>query len=247
MLDNINVDNTTVFLEKFPTLLEIHSKNTLDLDSSKTERIMIKDFDSLMKLDNPLHKRHLHNFRINCSDKELLKFANYINTLSDDEFASCLFTINRRTYPSDISNLIERYERTSHEFLQESILSTLQSINKPEIRELSLRLLASNNDSALVSLRSSAQQSDVTLLNNFAKKNSILSHEQVSNILRIIDSSNLIDSFNLLNQCYFETYCSVCRKHAVELMIKYESITHRIIEECLHDSNLEIRDLVKKI
>ncbi|MCL2300245.1 MAG: hypothetical protein FWC27_08900 [Firmicutes bacterium] len=52
---------------------------------------------------------------------------------------------------------------------------------------------------------------------------------------------------DLLQYIYRETYCGSCRASVVRLMHKKKLPTYSLLQECLHDSNDDIRDSAKRI
>ena len=51
---------------------------------------------------------------------------------------------------------------------------------------------------------------------------------------------------SILNWAYENSLCSCCREHITESMLRKGLLTPELKQECLHDANLEIRDMVEE-
>ena len=65
----------------------------------------------------------------------------------------------------------------------------------------------------------------------------------ISNICRENASSNLSD---LLIWDYENNPCTLCRSYTVTRMLGIGALSPRLISECLHDANEEIRQLAQE-
>lgn len=68
-------------------------------------------------------------------------------------------------------------------------------------------------------------------------------HGIVMNIVHVRDE-DIPNS--ILYWVYENSLCSCCREHITESMLRKGLLTPELRQECLHDANLEIRDMVEE-
>jgi hypothetical protein len=68
----------------------------------------------------------------------------------------------------------------------------------------------------------------------------------VRNLLNICDENEAPDLFEALKWVYENGPCSICRKSAVEHMIKLKQIEPEVIEECLFDADEDLQKVARE-
>jgi hypothetical protein len=191
--------------------------------------------------------------RKNADRKTIEKYARaYRDETQPEQRAEALEAFMACPYPGDpqiiINDAISECEK-----LRDAAWRALEKIRHPAVRRFAL-----NNAKA----EHNTPENFALLATNYMPGDSVLAeallcelikekdwdgvHAVGNDIYRIFDNNEILPPKKLLSVLYEYTPCSYCRETAVELMLKYGMMTEGILEECLYDSNEDIRSRVEK-
>jgi hypothetical protein len=70
-------------------------------------------------------------------------------------------------------------------------------------------------------------------------------HSMAHSAVNVFKANSNADALLSMLQIYERVRCSICRLGAVEVLIRCESVPQWMLAECRHDSNSDIRALVR--
>ena len=167
--------------------------------------------------------------------------------------AQALEAFHRCPYPDDPQPIIED-TRASCEQLQQAAWNALENIRHPQVRRFALDNVSNRNGSSeIFSL----------LVTNYQPKDSKLIEDLLLELIRAKDwdsvhwagwdiyrafyrGSGIPHPKHLLPLMYEYNPCSYCRQTAVEYLAQHRMLTKEILEECLYDSNADIRTMAAR-
>lgn len=164
--------------------------------------------------------------------------------------AKALEAFCRCPFPCDPMPIIED-AKSEHPELREAAWQAMENIRHPLVREFALEQLAVNLEDALPVLLVNYQSQDEKLLSEYVKSIKVDFacttnwHGAQLDVLGMKEHG-LKAPGDLLCYIYETTYCSCCREYALLQMGKRRLLTPEILEECLHDSNYDIRAYAKR-
>ncbi len=156
-------------------------------------------------------------------------------------------------YPGDPQPILEDTHSASEE-LQRAAWRALESIRHPAVREFALENAHSGihtpeNFALLVTnyMPQDAKLLEKLLLKCIAAKDWDSIHAAGLEVGRAFyKDSNIPHPKHLLSLLYAYTPCSYCRESMVTYMAKHRMLTKELLEECLYDSNYDLRRYAEK-
>ena len=167
--------------------------------------------------------------------------------------AEALAAFSVHPYPDDPQPILE--DTQSHcETLQTAAWRALEPIRHPAVRAFALHNVRSGirTSENFALLTTNYQPQDGELLESLlwemiAQKDWDAVHAAGMDIFRAFyKDSGIPHPKHLLPILYTYTPCSYCRESALEYLSKHRLLTKEILEECLFDSNEDIRNMAKK-
>lgn len=160
-----------------------------------------------------------------------------------EAFSSCPF-------PDDPMPVIED-TKSDCEQLRDAAWNALGNIRHTQVRQFALDKLQSDIENAWAAFIINYQEQDEHILIERAKSVEVDFECKTSWHRMQIDILNMVDNglkapAVLLFHIYNSTYCSCCRELALRQMGKRRLLTNEILEECLYDSNSDIRFYAKQ-
>lgn len=187
-------------------------------------------------------------------NKETIEaYANqYLEAKGVEERINALQAFSNCPFPLDPAPVIKDAQ-SDVVALKEAALEALTNIRHPSVREFALQVLGSDFKNGFPMFVKNYQAKDRGLLEDIVKL-ILANHEafEVHNTYAIIlelfrkDSGISNPPKSVLPILYETTPCSVCREEMVSLMGKYRMLSPDVLEECLYDSNEEIRKYAQK-
>lgn len=169
----------------------------------------------------------------------------YIEQLDFEARAEALTAFSRCPYPENPLPIIEDTKSVC-ERLKKVAWQALENIRHPMVREYALQNLQNDPETVLPVFIKNYQEQDVTLLESLVKSiyvdfdDTTGWHGVHLDVLGMVDDG-LKAPAALIQYIYETTYCSCCREHAFLQMRKRRMLTIEILQECLLDSNDDIR------
>jgi hypothetical protein len=129
-------------------------------------------------------------------------------------------------------------------------LRALKNIQHPSVREFALKLIAENHfaGSAVGLLEHNLEDEDWQLIEAVTKRSlaDIDYHELQINVRDVFKSHPTKQATQSLLNLYENGRCSFCREYVVAELHTLDTLPDSIREECLYDSNMDIRALAKR-
>lgn len=209
------------------------------------------------KWESPVRERPRQGIALsiwlrNKADAEIvMQYANeYLNAVEPDERAKALDAFRRCPFPLEPLPIIED---ASSEFepLKEAAILALENVRHPDVRAFALQNVDEKPESYLPLLVRNYELQDEELLTELIEsvqidwKCSTPWHGLQLDVLRMKDYS-LKAPGRLLAFIYENTYCSCCRERALVQMGRRRLVTAEMLQECLYDSNEDIREYARK-
>lgn len=177
----------------------------------------------------------------------------YVNAKTIEEKRRTLAFFSSHTYPGDPSPILEDADSENAE-LREAALDALSSIRHPKVREFALSALSSDVEKILPILVKNYSPKDKTALENATVNLNIDRygesgwHHLHSVLLNLFDRySDIKDPpKTILPILYETTRCSICRERILAYMGRRRMLTRETLEECLFDSNDDVRKYAEK-
>ena len=204
------------------------------------------DKNPRLKMFELLGRRH---FSFGASEQDLIELAqaalNEENKTAKALLLSQFFLV---PFPLDITPLIE-YAQSDNTLLAEAAIERLREFKDKRLHELAIQLLTDKGLSSFATtlLKENYQRSDDAIILAALKKSSCVPHRVQQDIANIYRHHRSADAFPILFHSYQNGDCSFCRFGIVEAMRNCRVATDAILEECLYDSNDDIRRYVKRI
>jgi hypothetical protein len=129
-------------------------------------------------------------------------------------------------------------------------LRALKNIQHPSVREFALKLIGENHfaGSAVGLLEHNLEDEDWQLIEAVTKRSlaDIDYHELQINVRDVFKSHRTKQATQSLLNLYENGRCSFCREYVVAELHNLDALSDTIREECLYDSNMDIRALAKR-
>lgn len=191
--------------------------------------------------------RRLSAWLKNKADSRLIEkyVEEYLAQYSPEKRAKALEAFSICPFPADPSPIIED-TKSDNEKLKIVAWQALEKIRHPLVREFAMEQLYVDTENALPVFIRNYMDSDAEVIDSLVKsipvdfKENNIWHGIQIDILRMVDHG-LKAPASLLFYIYESTYCSYCREHALKQLGKRRLLTNEILEECLNDSNSDIR------
>lgn len=232
--------NLTCFLEREQANLRAREKQ---LEQRKAE------------FPNTLTEVRLSRWLLKNADEETVnRYAlSYREQSEPNRRAEVLAAFSVRPYPDDPQPILE--DTQSHcEELQTAAWRALDPIRHPAVRAFALQNarngIRTSENFALLTTNYLPQDGDLLedlLREMIAQRDWDAVHTAGMDIFRAFyKDSGIPHPKHLLPILYTYTPCSYCRESALEYLAKHRILTNEILEECLFDSNEDIRIFAKK-
>lgn len=224
-------ENITVFLRKqqeakeaFEARIEMRKQNSATLNGWRLSRWLRK-----------------HN------DENVLQVAveDYRNAKDMDARAEALEAFSIYPFPGDPSPILED-AKSDHSKLKDAAWQALENIRHPRVRQFALERLDGDLEAVLPVFLTNYQPEDEQLLIRLVTSIPVdfacttVWHGVFGDVLNMQDRG-LKAPKAMLYHIYETSYCSCCREYALREMGKRRLLTDEILEECLLDSNDDIR------
>ncbi len=179
----------------------------------------------------------------------------YLDAKTAEEKITALKAFLICPFPATFSPapIIEDAESNDQE-LAEIAQRVLKKIRHPEVREFAERMMKTDPDEAFSYLAKNYMNGDGDYFSKFLSRLSIdredtsgwhESHHKVIEMFETAEDSDIPPTI-LLTFIYETTRCSCCRLRVVQLMDEYGVLTKETVEECLYDSNSDVRAFAKE-
>lgn len=147
-------------------------------------------------------------------------------------------------FPEDPLPIVED-TRSDHEPLPEAAWRALENIRHPVVRAFALEQVDGKPEKALPVLIANYRPQDEARLVDLVKSipvdfESTIWHSIQLDVLGMEDHG-LKAPVSLLRYIFESTYCSCCREYTLRQMAKRRVLDQEVLEECLLDSNYDIR------
>ncbi|MCI8557879.1 MAG: hypothetical protein HFI19_08955 [Lachnospiraceae bacterium] len=189
--------------------------------------------------------------RIN-DPEALLPYAEaYLGQSEPKARAEALTAFCRCPYPKDPLPIIKD-AKSQYKSLNDAAWEALSNIRHPLVRKFALEELKGNPNAALPVLIKNYQEQDARLLEGHIQAIPVNFRDTTGwhgihlYILSMKDDRQKAPA-SLLSHIYETTYCSCCREYTLYQMGKRRLLTNKLLQECLFDSNEEIRKYAKRI
>lgn len=169
----------------------------------------------------------------------------YIEQSDFEARAEALTAFCRCPYPENPLPIIED-TKSGCENLKEVAWQALENIRHPMVREYAIQNLQNDPKTVLPVFVKNYQEQDATLLESLVKSVYVEFDDTTGwhgihlDVLGMVNDG-LKAPATLIQHIYENSYCSCCRERAFLQMRKRRMLTNEILEECLLDSNDDIR------
>lgn len=208
-----------------------------------------REWEESRKNSNTLKKKGIALSRwlaLKANKETVLQYAyNYLAQDDLEKRAEALEAFCWCPYPEDPSPIIEDTE-SECEKLQDAAWRALGKIRHPHVREFAFSKIDSDLVNVLPLFVKNYLSKDADLLEQLVRSVPV-DHDDSSGWHGVqLDVLGMEDDGikappTLLRYIYESTFCSCCREHALLQMGKRRMLTDDILQECLYDSNDEIR------
>lgn len=184
--------------------------------------------------------------RRNEAPEEIRKaMERYLAAAAPQDRAAALDAFWVCPYPGDPAPLIADADSPCEE-LRDTAWRVLESVRHPAVREFALSRMDAEEDAFAVFITNYEPRDEALLMDHL--RASVVDfdcttwwHRDQLDVLRIPKPPKAALQF-----IYDTTYCSCCREHALRMMGKRRMLTRELLEECLYDSNANIRSYARR-
>ena len=174
----------------------------------------------------------------------------YLSRSAPEARAAVLSAFCRCPYPDNPAPILSDAD-ASCEMLKEAAWKALANIRHPAARAFAISHLEKEAELALPVLIKNYEKQDALLLQRFLEKITVdfdctTAWHGIQMDLLYMESRGKSLPKSILLYIYETTYCSCCRKEALVQMGKRRMLTTAILQECIWDSNDEIRAFARK-
>lgn len=156
----------------------------------------------------------------------------------------------KRCFPLDHERLIE-LARSGTSELCIAAIRALRHIQSPSIHALAVALIEGGeaDGNAVALLRRNCEDGDHRLIEPLLQRqeDENVFHSVAHAAVRVLDANPKLDARPSLLRIYEDCRCSLCRQHAVETLMKRDSVPAWMLAECRLDSNPSIRTLASSM
>ena len=189
--------------------------------------------------------------RRNADKETILKYVSaYLEKEDLVERTEALEVFTRCPYPDDPRPIISDAE-SEYSQLSEVAWEALENIEHPVVREFAKQKMYTDTEKVLPVFISNYREEDEKELVKVVKSIPVDFNCSTSwhgihlQLLDMEERGKKVPS-DLLYYIVEKTYCSCCREHALQQMGKRKLLTTELLEECLYDSNEDIRKYAKR-
>ncbi|MCM1499052.1 MAG: hypothetical protein NC124_11370, partial [Clostridium sp.] len=192
------------------------------------------------------------------NEKEVEKLAAFYQRESDLALKSRLLRLLANRYCADLLDLetVIADSKSEDTALQENAFRALEFMTDARVHHYALELLQENEhlEDVIYMLANNYTAADCDILVSLVKalpvtvqEKNVHWHGAFTAVLNLLETRGVKrPPKELLYYMYENTLCSCCRESILREMSRRKMLTREIIEECLYDSNDEIREFAKK-
>lgn len=189
--------------------------------------------------------------------KEVTELAGYYKKESDLSLRIQLLRLLANRYCAaslDLDTVVQD-SRSANETLQEYAFYALHNIRNGKVHDYALELLhrKEHAEDVIYMLANNYQEADQDIFVSMIKEIPVTYRENVSwhgpfrAVLDMFESSGIKHPpKELLLYMYEHSLCSFCREYILREMSRRRMLTDEILQECLYDSNDDIREFARK-
>ena len=184
-------------------------------------------------------------------EEKLAYMERYLGEKEPEARAQALRPFTRCPYPGDISPVVEDMGSECTRLRLTAGL-VLENIRSDQVRHLALDRLAEDPETWFPMLIRNYEDRDADFVTNFVQSmpmdhsSATYWHAVHLDVLKMADHGLKVPC-QLLMHIYYSTYCSNCRCKALRQMGRRRMLTDEILEECLYDSQEQVRIYAKRI
>lgn len=176
---------------------------------------------------------------------------NYLAQTEPLARAEALQVFRRCLFPEDPSPILADAEADS-EALREAAWKALENIRHPLVRDFAIAKQHEDPVGSIALLAKNYQPQDAALLEGLVTAIPAAFEDTTGWHMAGLDVLGMADDGlkappSLLRYIYETTYCSCCREYALRQMGKRHMLSQEMLEECLYDSNSDIRTYARRI
>ncbi len=252
-------ENIRVFFEEYRSHRrsreEYQQNNKKELPDFETISRIVDEYCSDEKMR--IGRRNLLRRLGRKADKKVLvKVAKEIENIVDETRQTALLHVFINTeYPLPVDSLI-RLAYSRNKDLVSAAVSALSNIVDGRVHDLALNLIKDREIcvDALGLLKLNFINDYDVIINILKKEYELLKdkeyefdfHSLTMAVRDIFENNKSPESLEILLFLYYNTTCSYCRSHIVEVMCENNILPDDIAEECQYDCVEEIRDMAVK-
>lgn len=253
--DNERIDAYLKVVEKYRADREQHGKAS---QSRKSKPTNLTYSEITKQIESPGWGGMLNTWGKTADPESLKLVANDLLQEEDPDKLRKYLTIFRRTpfplNPEPLFKLID-YRDNRHPTLSIQVpakmFTVLENINHPSVRDFALRLFADKQwyGRAIGLLKSNFEDGDWSFIEEMTQRtfdNDFIHHNLEMSVRKVFDEHPSQAAAGALLNLYEYAPCSFCRRTIVKQLHSIDALTDSIREECLYDSNLEIRELAQR-
>lgn len=182
-----------------------------------------------------------------CADPEALNAAmeRYLAAEDPQERAVALDAFHWTAYPGDPGPVILDAQ-SEHEQLRHFAWMALEQLRHPAVRSFALERLDADEDAFGAFLANYEDRDEALLMEKLLGETvdfecTTCWHDYQGDVLRMKKPPRAA-----LQYIFDTTYCSCCRADALRMMGKRRMLTEEILQECLFDSNDDVRSYARR-
>jgi hypothetical protein len=240
-------------IEAYLTIARAYRDAANKLIEPKPENFLsyteLRDLIGTAKVHRTPRARYWVRWGKQASTADLIRAANDMLIETNRERLLTLMTMFREVpFPLDHNRLISLIDSNDEQIAAEAF-NTLQQINHPTVRALAFRMAESATwvGKAVSLLTSNYQDGDWQFIERVTTRNldDEYYHSLGHSVIGVFDVHPTKDSAAALINLYERGPCANCRSRFVKRLHKLDVLPEWMREECLHDSDFDLRQMVK--
>lgn len=185
------------------------------------------------------------------NEKDLIKLADRLNQEKDEEkLLKYLRIFSQVKFPLEFNTLFKFLGSNNKKIIFRT-LDCLKFFKDPQLRNLALNKLNNKEfeDDYFELLIENYNNDDYRLITKILKsiRSKDTFHSLGSTVLKIYENNKTKECYKPLKIIYDKGFCGLCRENAITIMIENKVLPEYIKIEGIFDSNIEIREKIKKL
>jgi hypothetical protein len=206
--------------------------------------------DSILQKDTSKHRFFYHFWGKKASDNDLrLAAEDLLKQTNEKKLCLYLNIFQKRKFPLSEDFLLS-LARSPKKSISNYAILALRNIESEAVHEFALELLQDEQPHhyALELLELNYKQQDITIVERILlkKQNKDAFHDRALDVKHIFEKQKDPSSIDLILQIYREGRCTSCREGFIDILIANHWLPSIIWDELLYDSNLDIREKVRR-